>query len=500
MADILIIGAGVAGLSAGIFAAKDGHRVTICEKHSIAGGNLTGWQRGDYHIDNCIHWLTGTNPSSEFYDIWVETGALGNVNVYQPETLYTCLYEDKELSLPKDLDTLERDMLALSPEDAAETKALIKAIKTMQYFMRIGGKDFSEKIGVFNLIKNGPQVLKYHMMTTGQLAERFRHPLIKKFIVAVFGDKFTAMALLTVFATFCGKNGGLPEGGSLAMAKRMAKRFTDLGGEFMFKKEVVKINTEGNYAKSVTFADGTTVAADYVVIAADPAAIFGKAIDAPMPKILEKQYNSPDYIRFSAHHSAFAVKEEKLPFSADVVLDIPEKYRDLMRARSFMLREFSHEPSFAPAGENVFHTMTFIGEKASVDFINLSKDRTAYLEKKKQLAAATQDIIESDFPQLKGKLKLLDVWTPATYRRYTNAETGSFMSFILPPKKLPKIVPTIVKGFKNLLLATQWQQAPGGLPTTAASGRKAAEVIMKLEKKLGNVLAAGKVKKLSPVK
>jgi len=236
------------------------------------------------------------------------------------------------------------------------------------------------------------------------------------------------------------------------------------------------------------------------VIAADPAAIFGKAIDAPLPKILEKQYNSPDYIRFSAHHSAFAVKEEKLPFSADVVLDIPEKYRDLMRARSFMLREFSHEPSFAPAGENVFHTMTFIGEKASVDFINLSKDRTAYLEKKKQLAAATQDIIESDFPQLKGKLKLLDVWTPATYRRYTNAETGSFMSFILPPKKLPKIVPTIVKGFKNLLLATQWQQAPGGLPTTAASGRKAAEVIMKLEKKLGNVLAAGKVKKLSPVK
>ena len=60
MSKILIIGGGVSGLSAGIYAQLQGYEAIICERHNIAGGNLTGWDRGGYHIDNCVHWLTGT--------------------------------------------------------------------------------------------------------------------------------------------------------------------------------------------------------------------------------------------------------------------------------------------------------------------------------------------------------------------------------------------------------------------------------------------------------
>ena len=37
MAEILIIGGGVAGLSAGIYAKLSGHSATVIEKHSCAG-------------------------------------------------------------------------------------------------------------------------------------------------------------------------------------------------------------------------------------------------------------------------------------------------------------------------------------------------------------------------------------------------------------------------------------------------------------------------------
>ena len=70
MKSIIIIGGGVSGLSAGIFGLLNGYNVTICEKHSILGGNLTGWNRNGYHIDNCIHWLTGTKKGTELYDVW----------------------------------------------------------------------------------------------------------------------------------------------------------------------------------------------------------------------------------------------------------------------------------------------------------------------------------------------------------------------------------------------------------------------------------------------
>ena len=56
---ITIVGGGIAGLAAGIFAQKAGFESVIFEQHSITGGECTGSYRKGFHIDVCIHWLTG---------------------------------------------------------------------------------------------------------------------------------------------------------------------------------------------------------------------------------------------------------------------------------------------------------------------------------------------------------------------------------------------------------------------------------------------------------
>ena len=58
---IIIIGAGIAGLSVQEFLrALNGFDVEVFEMHSKPGGECTGWQRGGFHFDNCIHWLMGS--------------------------------------------------------------------------------------------------------------------------------------------------------------------------------------------------------------------------------------------------------------------------------------------------------------------------------------------------------------------------------------------------------------------------------------------------------
>ena len=57
---IVIVGGGIAGLAAGIYGRLEGYEVDIYEKNPIAGGQCMGWNRKGCHIDNCIHWLTGT--------------------------------------------------------------------------------------------------------------------------------------------------------------------------------------------------------------------------------------------------------------------------------------------------------------------------------------------------------------------------------------------------------------------------------------------------------
>lgn len=484
MAKILIIGGGVAGLSAGIYAQKLGHQAVICEKHFIAGGNLCGWDRGDYHIDNCIHWLTGTNPVTQTYQMWKELGALGDIEVFQGESLFTCEYEGKRISLWKDIDKMQKEMLELSPEDEKEIRSFIRAIRTFQGFCGIGGSNHNEKISFFRAIAGIPSMIRYYRMTTGELSEKFSSPALQFFFKAFWGTEFSSLALIMVCAHFCGENGGIPVGSSCAMAERMTERFQSLGGELLLKKEAVKIHHENGKATSVSFADGTSLEADYIILSADPASVFGKIIESPMPKQLKSFYENSRFKRFSSYQCAFSCSLAELPFKGDIIFEIPKEHRDFLRAEQLIVREFSHEKTFAPEQKNILQTMTFVFEEDAMKFIRLCEtDRKAYQQKKKEIGALLLELIENQFPEMKGTLQYVDLWTPATYRRFTGSEMGSFMSFALPSKALPLRVSNRVEGLSNVILATQWQQAPGGLPIAAEVGKIAAQTIDKDENK-----------------
>ena len=74
--DIIIIGAGMGGLAAGIYGRLNGFRTRIFEAHSLPGGQCTTWKRGGYTFDGCIHHLFGCSPDSRLYGLWRELGAM----------------------------------------------------------------------------------------------------------------------------------------------------------------------------------------------------------------------------------------------------------------------------------------------------------------------------------------------------------------------------------------------------------------------------------------
>jgi phytoene desaturase len=77
MKTVVIIGGGVAGLSAGIYSAMNGFNTEILEMHSVAGGQCTAWDRKGFRFDYCLHWLVGTSKDA-FYDIWRETNVIND--------------------------------------------------------------------------------------------------------------------------------------------------------------------------------------------------------------------------------------------------------------------------------------------------------------------------------------------------------------------------------------------------------------------------------------
>ena len=118
MKNIIIIGGGISGLTAGIFAQKQGYNSIIIEKHNEVGGNLTGWYRDGFYIDNCIHWLTGTNKKTKEYSLLKQIGVRDNF--YFQENFFTVHLNNQSLSFNKNPEKTRLDMLKISLEDSFE--------------------------------------------------------------------------------------------------------------------------------------------------------------------------------------------------------------------------------------------------------------------------------------------------------------------------------------------------------------------------------------------
>ena len=68
--SVIIIGAGIAGLSAGCYLQMNGYDTEVYEAHSQPGGLCTAWKRQGYTFDLCIHWLGGSGSAGAFHGMW----------------------------------------------------------------------------------------------------------------------------------------------------------------------------------------------------------------------------------------------------------------------------------------------------------------------------------------------------------------------------------------------------------------------------------------------
>ncbi len=135
MKKVLIIGAGIAGLTCGIYTKMNGFDVQIYEMHNVPGGECTGWDRGDYHFDGCIHWLVGSRPDTDLHKLWKTTGALNeDTQIINHEAFGVYEEDGRSVSVYTHADKLQRHLLELAPKDAQEIRRLCKAIKALGGF------------------------------------------------------------------------------------------------------------------------------------------------------------------------------------------------------------------------------------------------------------------------------------------------------------------------------------------------------------------------------
>ena len=105
MKKIVIVGAGISGLAAGIYALQSGFDATIYESHTIPGGASTSWRRKGYLFEGGMHWLTGSSPKAPLNRLWREVGALNDqVPIYNRDPFLTFAYHGQTGYLYRDVE------------------------------------------------------------------------------------------------------------------------------------------------------------------------------------------------------------------------------------------------------------------------------------------------------------------------------------------------------------------------------------------------------------
>ena len=484
---IIIIGAGISGLSSGIYALDNGFDVEIYEKHYMSGGECTGWYRDGLFIDGCAHWLIGTSPKSYFYSMWRHVGAITDSTIIHPNEYFLRYHFGNEtLTIYSHLDELEKELLRIAPDDKGIIKHIIKRIKAYSKIVVPTSKPI-DMMNIFELMRLGIRMLpivkpyfKSKKESLEELSNKIKSPFLKTAIYHILANKkYNTHSFYYTMGCLAKDDGGTLEGGSLKMAKRIEEKYKSLGGKLFLNSPVKRIVVENNVAKGIELDDGRIIYGDYIISSVDLHYTFSHLLDE---KYMLKSYknmfkNKEEYLLNSSLFLAFKLnKIEPMLYKTECFnispIDVGGKIYESMRIRGHSYDKTIDSNVITVLFHSSYGVYKYLKGLSKEDYLAFKKDFGERIRKEiiNQTSLGDEDI------------KLIDVATPLTYERYTNAYKGSYMSFLTTKWSRGLIEPNYSRKLKHFVLAGQWIMPPGGLPIALMSGKYAIVRIAKLNK------------------
>jgi phytoene dehydrogenase-like protein len=470
---ILIVGAGIGGLATGCYAQMNGYQAKIVEMHTAPGGLCTSWSRSGYTFDGCIHNLAGTRPGSAFHSLWRELGVVPALKMYRYVELVRVERTDgPPLTVYTDLDRLLRHLKELAPADAAVIDELIGATRQLSDFDLLG-LALASPFERVKALRKLPLLMKYGRMTLAHFAQRFTDPFLRRAIPTLVYDwpEISVLMLLTFLSRMSIGDYGWPEGGSIALARAIERRFLSLGGEIRYQSRVESILVDNGRAAGVRLNDGTELRADIVVSNANGrATIFDMLGGRFTNRAIRSYYGAPeDRIEMGIHVSLGIAEDlSDLPHAIVLPLEEPVVIAGEVRHRLYV-EPFGFDPSLAPAGKTV---LKVVMATSYAYWRDLRRTPSLYLDEKHRVAEAVIGLLNARFPHLREKIEVVDVATPMTTEHFTGNGHGyrapiSAMALALfTGRRLSQTLP----GLGHFYMVGQWAGV-GGVPVVAAMGR-----------------------------
>ncbi len=496
--NILIIGAGIAGLSAGCYGQVNGYRTQIFELHDLPGGLCTAWDRKGFIFDGCIHYLFGSAPGKPFNQVWEELGVLKNLNLIHHTEFMRVIDSNGVTAIAySDPDLLATHLMRLinpfSGGDMRRVQDLADGVRKFERFDM--ALMFEKPRSLMNLMDwAGLGLLmtpflrplaKWGRLSAADFANRFQEPFLRRAISQMFGwPEIPMMAALALLAYMKQQNAGFPAGGSLAFARRLESRYLELGGQIHYKSQVQKILVKGGRAVGVKLYDDAEIFGDVIISAADGRGTIFDLLDGQfISKDIQKLYSGNELpIRTQVQVSLGVKRDLSLePHWVTYLLNKPVLIAG-QEQKEIGIKNYCFDPSLAPPGQSSVVVML----PSPYNYWQRIYGRKLYDTEQLQVADQVIEQIDQVYPGIGADVEVMDVATPLSFERYTGNWMGSTTGWLPSLKTMPYMFRGVKKtlpGLENFYMAGQWVEPGGSLPFAAMSGRNVIWMICQQEGK-----------------
>jgi phytoene desaturase len=297
--EILIIGAGFAGLSAAASLAHKGYKVKVFEKNAMAGGRARKLEENGFRFDMGPTWYWMPDVFEKFFNRFGKTVS-DYYELKRVDPGYRMYFGKNDyLNVPAKMEELEKTFESIEPGSG---KKLARFLKSAKYKYQIGinelvylpGHSFKELIR-FDLIRG---ILKMDIFRSVSSSVRslFKNEKLRQlleFPVIFLGATPQKTPALYTLMNYADLSLGTwyPTGGMYSVVEAMKKLAESLGAEIFLNSEVNEIITENNLVTGLK-VNGKIYHADVVVGSADYHHIEQELLPKKHRRYSEKYWNS----------------------------------------------------------------------------------------------------------------------------------------------------------------------------------------------------------------
>lgn len=526
--DAIVVGGGIAGLTAAAFLVKEGFQVLLCEKESHTGGLVNSFVHDGFLFDAGVRGIVDSGivkPMLKQLDLDVEfTRSIVSIGI-----------EDEMIQV-RDLESLvtyQAMLEKLYPDNIADIQAILNDIKKVMDYMDIlygienplfkdlkHDKEYLMKSllpWLFKYLSKSGKIKHFKTPVDEYLTKRTNNQALIDIISQHFFQKTPASFALSYFSLYLDYE--YPKNGTMALVDAMKDYFLAHNGEIKTNTRIQSVDV----TKQVIYdQEGNNYEYDQLIWAADMNQLYNAVDESTIEnkKIRNDIYNHKQLLKgkrggdsiysvflevdldkdyFSSKttgHCFYTPKKSGHSFVFNQLKSISHSLdkTEIMKWMNDYLEYTTYEiaiPSLrnqtlAPKGK----TGLVVSVLMDYDFIKNIQSLGFYEEFKQYSEYKIIEVLNQSL--LKGfEEKIINHFssTPLTYEKYSGNLEGGITGWAFTNKtnpavsKMGQVAKSCYTKMPNILQAGQWTFSPSGLPISILTGKIASDRAVKVLKR-----------------